>query len=288
MNREKIAEAVNLAQAEIAGERGAERAINAARRALERIRAKSGASIETALAALERGAAELAEAVAVLRSAAAEADLDPARLAQAEERLFGLRELARKHRVEVDGLVPLKEEFAARLAALDDQSGLLARRAEEERAARAAYLTCAEAMSIARAEAAKRLDKAINAELKALKLDKAKFRTELSRLDEHSWGEEGHDSVAFQIATNPGAPFAPLARIASGGELARLMPHSQRSCALSIRQNWRECGRHLRPRGCPLRTYSRLPRPFTRSKKMARHSAMAVWKRMGEPRFCGP
>ena len=223
MNREKIAEAVNLAQAEIAGERGAERAINAARRALERIRAKSGASIETALAALERGAAELAEAVAALRSGAAEADLDPARLAQAEERLFGLRELARKHRVEVDGLVPLKEEFAARLAALDDQSGLLARRAEEERAARAAYLTCAEALSTARAEAAKRLDKAINAELKALKLDKAKFRTELSRLDEPSWGEEGQDSVAFQIATNPGAPFAPLARIASGGELARLM-----------------------------------------------------------------
>ncbi len=223
MNREKIGEAVAIAESEIAGERGAERAINAARRALDRIAAKAGPSVETALAALDRGAVELAEAVAALRSAVAEADLDPRRLAEAEERLFGLRELARKHRVEVDGLVALKQDFAQRLAALDDQGGLLARRTEEERAARAAYLACAEALSAARADAAKRLDKAVNAELKGLRLDKARFQTELPRLPEASWGEAGLDAVSFQIAANPGTPFAPLARIASGGELARLM-----------------------------------------------------------------
>src|SRR5439155_2974349 len=135
-----------------------------------RIRSKSGNSTEVALAALERGAAELAEVVAALRSTAAEADLDPARLAQAEERLFGLREVARKHRVEVDALVSLKEEFAARLTALDNQGGVLALRTEEERATHAAYLARAETLSTARAEAAKRLDNSINAELKALKL----------------------------------------------------------------------------------------------------------------------
>ena len=75
----------------------------------------------------------------------------------------------------------------------------------------------------ARKDAAKRLDKAVNSELKGLKLDKAKFRTELARLSEEHWGEAGVDAVVFQIATNPGAPFSPLARIASGGELARLM-----------------------------------------------------------------
>jgi DNA repair protein RecN (Recombination protein N) len=78
-------------------------------------------------------------------------------------------------------------------------------------------------LSAARAEAAKRLDKAINTELKGLKLDKARFRTEQTRLTEGRWGEAGLDAIAFQIATNPGTPFAPLARIASGGELARLM-----------------------------------------------------------------
>lgn len=223
MHREKIGEAVVIAESEIAGERGAERAINAARRALDRIAAKAGPSVEAALAALDRGAAELAEAIAALRSAAAEADLDPRRLAEAEERLFGLRDLARKHRVEVDALAALKQDFAQRLAALDDQGGLLARRKEEESAARATYLSVAEASSVARVDAAKRLDKAVNAELKGLRLDKARFRTELSRLAEEGWGEAGLDAVAFQIATNPGTPFAPLARIASGGELARLM-----------------------------------------------------------------
>ena len=223
MNREKIAEAISVAEEEIGGARGAERAINAARRALDRIAGKAGASLNAAAAALDRGAAELAEAVAGLRSAVAEADIDPRRLAEAEERLFGLRELARKHRVEVDALPALKDAFAARLSALDDQSGLLARRAEEEAGARSAYLAAAEALSAARKDAAKRLDKAVNAELKGLKLEKAKFRTELARLPEEQWGEAGIDSVAFQIATNPGAPFAPLARIASGGELARLM-----------------------------------------------------------------
>ncbi len=223
MNREKIVEALAATEAEIAGERGAERAINAARRALDRIAGKAGASVQAALAALDRGAAELAEAVAALRSAAAETDIDPRRLAEAEERLFGLRELARKHRTGVDALPALKEEFAARLASLDDQGGLLARRAEEERVARAAYLKSAEALSATRAEAAKRLDKAVNAELKALKLEKAKFHTALLPLPEEEWGEVGIDGITFQIATNPGTPFAPLARIASGGELARLM-----------------------------------------------------------------
>jgi DNA repair protein RecN (Recombination protein N) len=223
MHREKIGEAVSAAESELAGERGAERSINAARRALDRVASKAGPSVQAALAALDRGSAELAEAVAALRSAAAEADLDPRRLAEAEERLFGLRELARKHRVEVDALPALKQQFAERLGALDDQGGLLARRTKEERQARASYLTSAEALSAARAEAAKRLDKAVNAELKALKLEKAKFRTKVGRLTEEQWGESGIDCVAFQIATNPGAPFAPLARIASGGELARLM-----------------------------------------------------------------
>jgi DNA repair protein RecN (Recombination protein N) len=223
MNREKIGEAVSAAESELAGQRGAERTINAARRALDRVAGKAGPSVQAALAALDRGAAELAEAVAALRSAAAEADLDPRRLAEAEERLFGLRELARKHRIEVDALPALKQQFAERLSALDDQGGLLARRTEQEARARAVYLKAAEALSAARAEAAKRLDKAVNGELKALKLEKAKFRTELQRLPEEQWGEAGLDSVTFQIATNPGAPFAPLAKIASGGELARLM-----------------------------------------------------------------
>ncbi len=89
--------------------------------------------------------------------------------------------------------------------------------------ARAVYETEAAALSKARAEAAARLDAAMAAELAPLKLDSARFRTQVETLDEAQWRPHGRDRVEFLIATNPGAPFAPLARIASGGELSRFI-----------------------------------------------------------------
>ena len=68
-----------------------------------------------------------------------------------------------------------------------------------------------------------RSDAAVAAELKPLRLDKARFRTVLTSLPEPEWGEQGAERVHFEVATNPGAPFGPLARIASGGELSRFM-----------------------------------------------------------------
>jgi DNA repair protein RecN (Recombination protein N) len=76
---------------------------------------------------------------------------------------------------------------------------------------------------VARAEAAVRLDTAVNAELPPLKLDKARFSTRIQALGEDDWGRHGTDSVAFEVATNPGAAPGPLARIASGGELSRFL-----------------------------------------------------------------
>jgi DNA repair protein RecN (Recombination protein N) len=89
--------------------------------------------------------------------------------------------------------------------------------------ARAAWLKLAEAASSARGQAASRLDAAVKAELAPLKLDAARFRTDVARLDEGQWGASGMDRVEFMIATNPGADFAPLAKIASGGELSRFI-----------------------------------------------------------------
>jgi len=113
--------------------------------------------------------------------------------------------------------------MAAQLAAIDEGAGSLVHLAHAAAEARARFVAAAEAMSRAREHAASRLDTAVAAELAPLRLDKARFRTVLTPLAEPEWGEYGCERVHFEIATTPGAPFGPLARIASGGELSRFM-----------------------------------------------------------------
>lgn len=223
MHRGQVIEAMREALADLSGDRGADAALAAAQRRLDRIADKAGGQIEPALAALDRAAAEITEATALLQRLSADPDLDPRRLEQVEERLFALRDLSRKHNTPIDDLVALREDFDARLAALEDQGDRLAHLGKEEAAARQAYMKAATALSKQRTDAARRLDEAVNAELPPLKLDKASFRTRVERQDENHWGETGIDRAAFEVSTNPGTPHGPLGRIASGGELARFM-----------------------------------------------------------------
>src|SRR5947208_8530811 len=111
----------------------------------------------------------------------------------------------------------------AQLAALDDGEAGLKKLAAQAQAARAAYLAAAEAQAAARRKGAARLDKAVAAELGPLKLEKARFVTDIAALPEAEWSEAGTDRVQFTVATNPGTPPAPIARIASGGELSRFL-----------------------------------------------------------------
>lgn len=230
MHREKLVEALNGAMAELGGNggRGVDSLLAAAQRRIDRLMAQPGLdSIADQLgpvtAALDRAAAETAEAVAQLQRLLGDLDADPGTLERIEERLFALRALARKHGLAVDDLADLRKRLAEQLAAIEDGGALLARLAREAGAARQAYVEAAESLSAARQSAARKLDKAVNAELPPLKLDKARFATRIERLDERQWGEAGMDRVAFEVATNPGMPPGPLARIASGGELARFM-----------------------------------------------------------------
>jgi DNA repair protein RecN (Recombination protein N) len=222
-NAEKLAEAIQAADGEIGGERGAERALAAAQRLLARIAEKAGGRLDPVLAALDRAAAETAEAAQLLRQAERSLDAEPRRLEQIEERIYGLRDIARKHGIPVDGLAALRARIAAEIAAIDDQGGQLKRLGEAETAGRAAYLAAAKQIGEIRAKTAKALDRAVRAELGPLKLDRAEFRTVLQPQAETQWGPEGQERVAFEVATNPGQPSGPLARIASGGELARFM-----------------------------------------------------------------
>ena len=223
MNRERLTEALEGALAELAGERGGERALNAAARSLERLKDKAGGRLDSALGALERAAVETREAISEIEAALRDLGNAPRSAEKIEERLFALRDLARKHKVPVDGLAGLRAEIAAKVAALEDGGGAVEKLAREAAEARKVYMATADKVSAQRRKAATALDAAVSKELKPLKLDKARFATLLSSLGESEWGAFGRERAHFEVATNPGAPAGPLAKIASGGELSRFM-----------------------------------------------------------------
>ncbi|SEQ85707.1 DNA repair protein RecN [Sphingobium sp. YR768] len=175
------------------------------------------------LEALDRAVVEAGEAEDRLAEAAEALSFDPARLDAIETRLFDLRGLARKHQVQPDDLAALCEDMAAKLAAIEGGEEHIAALEKTVAQKAAAYRTAAQALSGERQLAAGRLDAAVAGELAPLKLDAARFRTVVAPLDEGQWSAQGLDRVEFEISTNPGAPFAPLAKIASGGELSRFI-----------------------------------------------------------------
>jgi DNA repair protein RecN (Recombination protein N) len=222
-NAERLGEAIGEAVGEIDGEGGALQALARALRRLTRAADRAQGLLDGALAATERAAAEPEEALGALNTAARGLELDPRVLEQVEERLFSLRAIARKHSVNVGDLPALREKIAERLALIDAGTEGVIAWEKKAAALREAYLATAAKVSKAREKAAKQLDAAVATELKPLRLDKARFRAVLSPLAEPDWSEHGSERVNFEVATNPGAPFGPLARIASGGELSRFM-----------------------------------------------------------------
>jgi DNA repair protein RecN (Recombination protein N) len=203
----------------IEGAEGALPKLRAAARALDRV-AREHPTLAEALAAIDRAIIEGAEAEEQLAAAARAHVYDPARLEADEARLFELRGLARKHRVQPDDLAALADELRAKLNAIEAGGAGLAKLEAEVAATRAAYAAAADTLTTARTAAAARLDGAVAGELVPLKLDAARFRTVVAPGPE---SEAGHDRVEFEVSTNPGAPFAPMTKIASGGELSRFI-----------------------------------------------------------------
>jgi DNA repair protein RecN (Recombination protein N) len=173
-----------------------------------------------ALAALDRALIDAAEAEDRIGRAAEALAFDPMRLERVETRLFDIRGLARKHRVEPDALAALGAEMRSRLAGIESSEERIAKLDRQLLAARESYSQAAGRLGTARQLAADRLDLAVAAELAPLKLDSARFRTAIVASEP---GPAGTDRVEFEVSTNPGAPFGPLTRIASGGELSRFI-----------------------------------------------------------------
>ena len=202
------------------GPQGAEGAMGDALSWLDGLADRAEGMLDAPLEALGRALNELADAVQGVERAQDVLSFNPHELEETEERLFAIRALARKHDVLADDLGQFAQGLRDRLAALDrGDADLRALRAELAQA-EAAFDAAARALTDARAEAAGRLDAAVTAELAPLKMERAVFRTEIAAAEP---GPEGRDSVTFSVATNPGAPAGPLARIASGGELSRFL-----------------------------------------------------------------
>ncbi len=205
---------------EALGPDGAEGRLLDALRWLEHVAPQAEGALDAALDAIARALAELGEASGAVEAALDRGEADPGELDRVEERLFALRGLARKHQVTPDILPELAAEFDARLAALDaGEDGVAALKAALAAADRD-YAAVADRLSALRREAAAQLDARMAEELPPLKLERARFVTEVTQGEP---GPEGADRVAFTVATNPGATPGPIGRIASGGELSRFL-----------------------------------------------------------------
>jgi len=221
--QEQISAAMTEAQEALNADEGVEVMLSRALDALERAQSKAGGKLDDTVAALGRAISETADASGFLERAASDLELDPAALEDAEERLFALRALARKHGVDVDHLADIQAKLERDLDGIEGGHGTLKRlRAEAEKAAKD-YASAAKVLHDRRVAAGAKLDKAMTGELGPLKMERARFATSVAAEGVDKWSATGADRVEFAVATNPGADPGPLAKIASGGEMARFM-----------------------------------------------------------------
>ncbi|MCQ0971707.1 DNA repair protein RecN [Paracoccus sp. TK19116] len=213
--REDVARALSLL-----GPEGAEGAMLDANRWLEGASDRAEGRLDQPIEALSRALIELGEASSGVEAALDAMEFDPSDLEAAEERLFALRALARKHDVLADDLATLADELRGRLHGIDAGADSIAALRAAAAAADANYDAEADKLSSSRKAAATQLDLAVQAELAPLKMERAVFQTQVTPAEA---GPEGRDAVAFTVATNPGAPAGPLDKIASGGELSRFL-----------------------------------------------------------------
>ena len=216
---ERIREDVSKANTAI-GYEGAEGLVNDATRWLEEAADQAEGRLSAPLMALSRAQDALGEAQAGVEVALEALSFNPTELEHAEERLFAIRALARKHEVLPDELGSFADTLREKLTALDQGEGNVADLRAALTTEEKNYGEMAEKLTVKRQKAARALDKAMATELAPLKMERAVFTTEITTADA---GPDGRDTVVFTVATNPGAPSGPLNKIASGGELSRFL-----------------------------------------------------------------
>jgi DNA repair protein RecN (Recombination protein N) len=221
MHSEQYGAALSEAESVLASD-SIEARLSAALRKLERRRDTAGGRLDAACSALDKVLIEMNEASRALNDAQRSFAFNPSELEKSEERLFALRAAARKFKSTVDGLATVRARFESDLLSLSDGGQKLASLEKQHAVAQKTFDAAADDLSAARRDVAKKLDKAVMVELPPLKLEKARFETQITS-DGGKPGPHGIDRVEFVVAANPGTPLSPLMKVASGGELARFM-----------------------------------------------------------------
>ncbi|GLH79518.1 DNA repair protein RecN [Bradyrhizobium sp. SSBR45G] len=222
MQGEKIAGDLRDAQDAVSGNQSPIAALAAAVRRLERRAVSSPALVDPAVKAMDAAINALEEADQHLTAALIATDFDPLELERIEERLFALRAAARKYSTPVDGLAALAAKYAADIVLIDAGAEQLKKLEAAAATADARYAAAAAKLSAARTKSAEKLNRAVHAELGPLKLERAKFMTQVDS-DAEAPGPEGIDRVEFWVQTNPGTRPGPMMKVASGGELSRFL-----------------------------------------------------------------
>ena len=223
MHREKILETLQEAYHVLAGKQHVGQAIHTAERILHRSTAPAGDLFEGVLSALDRAGIEVEEAIHSIEATVNNLELDTNSLESIEERLFSLREAARKYQRPVEALAAYREEIAQQLTQLEHQDEALKQLQEAMEKNRIQYINYSEQLSEKRKQYAGKLSKEMQRELAPLKMDQAKFEVSVTPLEEEKWNAYGQDDIQFLVSANPGHPVAALHKIASGGELSRFM-----------------------------------------------------------------
>jgi DNA repair protein RecN (Recombination protein N) len=222
MRAEKIASDISDAHDTVAGSASPLPTLASLVRRLERKAAEAGGLLDEPVACLDRAVLALQEGERALERAMAATAFDPKELERVEERLFALRAAARKHGVAVADLPALRERMSSELSQLSSGEERLAVLRREAALAGQRYDRAAAELSARRKRAARSLERAVAAELPALRLERAEFMVVIESEPERR-GETGIDEVSFEVRTNPGARPGPLMKVASGGELARFL-----------------------------------------------------------------
>jgi DNA repair protein RecN (Recombination protein N) len=222
MQSEQFVSVIEEADTVLKGDAALEARLNAALRRMERRKEQAGGRLDAACQALEQLLLAMGEASSSLDDARRGFVFEPRDLEKSEERLFALRAAARKFRCKVDDLAQVRQKMMSDLERLENGADLLKQLETDEATLRQGFETAADTLSAKRKKIARQLDKAVLAELPALKLERALFETAIDT-DASKPTASGIDRVEFKVSTNPGAELQPLMKIASGGELARFM-----------------------------------------------------------------
>ncbi|MGC4025390.1 MAG: DNA repair protein RecN [Mesorhizobium sp.] len=222
MRSEKIAGDVREAEEMLAGPSAPSPQLAGLLRRLQRKAADVPGLLDDVVQSLDQALIALDAAQSGVQLALRAIDFEPQALERAEERLFALRAVARKHNVSVDDLAELRDTMSANLSDLDAGADRLSKLEGESLSARKTFDEAAAHLSELRESAAKALMQSVMSELPALKLERAEFIVAIST-DAGNRAEEGIDQIEFWVRTNPGSRPGPMMKVASGGELSRFL-----------------------------------------------------------------